>query len=167
MDASTITGAPSDDGIAIESGFGAGKRRPALRVREPARRRGREHRHEPSFGKPPGPVAEHSRRKRASADDDACVLRRVGELRVDDRVQRQIAERLSTVPALEARLRHDASRSCLGMQLSPGLEPFDPAEAVSRKAALLGGEEMRGEHLDVRGAEPERRETRASLVGPH
>ena len=44
-------------------------------------------RDEAAVGQRPRPVAEHAGRKRAAADDEPRVRRRVGELRLDDRVR--------------------------------------------------------------------------------
>ena len=91
----------------------------------------------------------------------------VGKLRGDDRVQREVPERVAAVPALVAGLRHDTDRLRRGMELRPRLEPLDPSEAVAGEPARLGGEKVRREDLDILGAEAKRGQTRTSLVGAH
>ena len=84
-------------------------------------------------------------------DDHPRSLRRIGELRLDDRRERQVAERAASVPALVAALGD--------LNLGPGgrieirqrREPVDPRQPVPGPAPPLGVEEVIGERLRVAG----------------
>jgi hypothetical protein len=101
-------------------------------------------------------MPEHPGREAVVGDDDTCMRRRLVELCVADRRQRQVAERAATVPALEAGLVEHALRARVGVDAVERLEPRDPGETVALLAAALGVEEVVGERLRIVLAEAER-----------
>ena len=104
IETSVTSGLPSELGIAIASGFvpasgsppsGCESRAGDVAVRAATRPPSASRRtYQPSV-----PVG-----KQFDGDDDTGVLRRLGELRVADGRQRQVAERAGAVPALVAGL---------------------------------------------------------------
>jgi hypothetical protein len=89
-------------------------------------------------------------------DDDPRVRRRVRELRVADRRQRQVAERAAPLPALEARLVVNALGPSVRIDSLERLQPRDPCQPVAFLAAALCVEEVLGERARVPIGEPER-----------
>ena len=70
------------------------------------------------------------------------MVRRIGELRADGRVEDEVAERAAATPALIPRLGDDTARPRIRPQLGPALEPLDPPEAVPFPSRRLGGLEV-------------------------
>jgi len=58
-------------------------------------------------------------------DDHPRSLRRIGELRLDDRRERQVAERAASVPALVAALGEDDLGSRRRVEVRQCREPVD------------------------------------------
>src|SRR5207249_4149598 len=121
---------------------------------------------ETAVGEPARPVAEHPGREAALCDDDARVRGRIGELRVADRRERQVAERAAAVPSLVTRLRDDAFRGRRRIDVRQRRQPVDAAEAVAALPATLGVEEVVGKRLRIALREAESGETRGGLHRP-
>ena len=82
-----------------------GELRPAVRVAEPRGRGRGDRRDEPALRELARPVAERAGREGPLRDDDARVLGRLGELRLDDRGEREVAERAVRRPSARSRAR--------------------------------------------------------------
>ena len=97
-------------------------------------------------------------------DDHPRSLRRIGELRLDDRRERQVAERPATVPALVATLGD--------LDLGPGgrveirqrREPIGSREPVTGFSPPLSVEKVVGERLCVIGGKAERPQLGGNVV---
>src|SRR5262249_51957274 len=89
-------------------------------------------------------------------DDQARVLGTVHERGLDDRRQRQVAERAVAVPALVLVLVHLAPRARLRVDVGKRLQPVDPREPVPGLAVRLGEEEVVRERPRRAVVEPER-----------
>ncbi len=113
---------------------------------------------EAALGQAAHPVAEHPGRERPARHDDPGPRGRIGELCLDDRVQREVAERSVAVPALVSGLGEHPQRPGGGVELRPALEPFEPSQAVAGATRVLGVEEVVGDHAGVLGGESERGE---------
>ena len=94
--------------------------------------------------------------KHCVRDDDARARRGRGELGVDDRRERQVAERAAALPALVALVRDDALGTRGRVELGQRGEPVDPRGAVALAAARVGVEEVVGEDAGLALGEPER-----------
>src|SRR5207237_8619430 len=92
------------------------------------------------------PVAEHAGWEALRGNDDARVRRRIAELHLADRSERQVAERAAAIPVLVALLGREPLRPRVGTQVGQRLQPLDPREAVPVLAAPL----RIGEVLDER-----------------
>ena len=92
------------------------------------------------------------------------MVGRPRELRADDRVEDEVAERAAPLPALVPLRRDDTRRPRAGLQAGEGLEPFDPAEAMAFAAGCLGGREVAVEDGGRAVVEAERRQPAARLV---
>ena len=84
------------------------------------------------------------------------ALGRIGQLRIADRRERQVADRPLAVPALEAGLGDDPSGASGGIEPFEPRQPVDPGEAVPELAAPLCVEEVVCEHAGVPLREAER-----------
>jgi hypothetical protein len=73
-----------------------------------------------------GPPAGEPRRGGEVAVNDASPFRRVGELRLDDCGESQVAERASSVPALVTALGENDLGSFRGVEVGQRREPVDP-----------------------------------------
>jgi len=122
---------------------------------ETRRRRRCEHRCESARRQLARPVAEDSRRKAVTGDDDSRTLRWIGQLRLDDARQRDVTERAAPVPTLEADLGEYALRARRRIQIRKRREPLDPGDAVSAPPARVGVDEVIGEYDGVRLVESE------------
>ena len=134
IETSATTGAPSDDGIAIASGFVPASGSPPPGDAQAARRGRREQRDEARrAASAPHPVAERAGRERARADDEPRALGGgSASWARDDRGERQVAERAVAVPALVARLRDDP---CAGAPRPVQRRPASRATRCARARA--------------------------------
>jgi hypothetical protein len=71
-------------------------------------------------------------------DNQPRPLGRIGELRFNDRGQRQVAKRATAVPALVASLGNDDLGSRLGVEIRQRREPIDAREAMTLPTTTLG-----------------------------
>jgi hypothetical protein len=110
-------------------------------------------------------MTEHPGGEAALGDDHARVLRRIRELRVDDRRKRQVAERPLAAPALVARLGDEPPRLRGRVEAWQRGEPLDAREPMTRLSAPLGVEEVVGEDVGVADAEAEPPQAVEELVG--
>jgi hypothetical protein len=101
-------------------------------------------------------VTEHAGGEAIASDDDARVLRWIGELRVADRGEREVADRAPSLPALEPALGEDALGPGRRIEAREGGEPFDTRQPVTGLAAAFCIEEVLGEDGGVALLEPER-----------
>jgi hypothetical protein len=131
-----------------------------------AQRRGRGERgDEPALGELPRPVAENARRKGLRSDDEARVRRRRCELGLDDRRERQVAQRAPAFPALVALVRENPLGPCFGIELGERREPVDPRRAVAGAPAEIGVGEVVGQDPRLALAEPERAQAAGGVLG--
>ena len=155
IETSATSGLPSELGIAIASGFVPASGSPpsgwASRAGEVAVSAAAS---PPSASRrtyqPSTPVG-----KQFEATTTRACAGGLGELRIDDRGERQVAERAVAVPALVAGLGDQPVGARVRLQVAERLEPVDPAEPVAELAARLGVEEVLGERRRVRLGEAE------------
>ena len=112
-------------------------------------------------------MAEHPGGEAMRRRDHARVLGRLRQLRVDDRREREVAERTPTLPALEAVRREHSLRPRAGVEVGKRLEPGDPRVAVPELAAPLGVVEVAEERLHIGVGEAERGDPRAGFLRLH
>ena len=160
-----------DERVAVARGnrdrerVGPGQRWAALRMRKPTGRGRRQHRDQPALGEPPNPVAEHTTRETALGDHEPRARGRTRQRRPHDLLQDEIAERASSVPALEPFLGHDSGRPCVRVE-----RRTTPASSTREKPCPCSSPPLRiREVRDERGdgvlVEPERREPDAGFLG--
>ena len=166
IETSATTGCPSELGIAIASGFVPASFGPPSGCAEPrGRGRGeRARRARPRRAGAPSSRAPRSGSVRCATTTRACSGG-CGELRLDDRGEREVAERAVAVPALVAGLGQRRARAAPpGRSERPRLEPLDPRVAVARLAAPLAVVEVREQPL--RRPRPRSRGWRAAREPP-
>src|SRR5262249_1957520 len=95
--------------------------------------------------KPTHPVAQRARRETAGGDDDTGAGRRIAELGIADRREREVAESAGAVPALVAGLGAEALGPRGGGAVRRRLAHADPGHPVARLSTTLRIEEMVGE----------------------
>jgi hypothetical protein len=98
-------------------------------------------------------------------DDEPRVLRRSGQLRLDDGRERQVAERAAALPALVALVRDDPLRPRGRVQVGERRQPVDAREAVALLATRLGVEEVVGEDTRIALVESERPQAAVDVLG--
>ncbi len=85
------------------------------------------------------------------SDNHAGPLGRVGELRLDDCGESQVAERAASIPALVAALGEDDLGPRGGLEVRQRRKPVDAGEPMAGSAAPLCIQEVISERLGVLG----------------
>ena len=134
---------------------------------EPCRRGRRQDTDEPGIGETPHVVAEHPRRERPLADDDARMGGRIRDLAGDHLREHEIANRTVAVPALKAGLVDNELGLRLRVVPIERLEPRNARIPVPELAARFGIVEVLPEPRRVGGVETESLQTPDALLTPH